>query len=171
MRLKKVKYGLIMVLTAFFFSVILIGNTFAAIDLNGVSIFMTDLNSSTPKDIFNLGETPYLYFGFPSSFDNWLKIESSVWKDPDGQYSGLTVGLTSLNNSWYSLSDWDTVKKEGFWEVDAGYLAAKLFGLKVGGDKLSFNYGGVAPEPVSSALFLFGGGALALRMFRKRKKV
>ena len=53
-------------------------------------------------------------------------------------------------------------KKTGLWNVDAFYSYA------AGGSGLKSTSFSVTPEPISSALFLLGGGALALRNFRKR---
>lgn len=143
---------------------------FASVDANGVSLFITDNGSTTSKTTFDLSETPYLYVSFPGSFSALWKSADGLWNDPDGLLKGSTTDPFAGMNNWYTISNWNSVKKAGLWEVDTSYLVTDFFDEKNGGEKLNFS---VTPEPISSALFLLGGGALALRSFRKRtvKKV
>ncbi len=143
-------------------------SAFAGIDRNGVTMFMTDNNSAIPtssQTTFALSETPYLFIGFPSSFSNLWKSDASLWKNPDGLIKGFTVSPFANTNNWYTISNWDRVKTTGLWKVDAGYLGVGFFNVKSGGEALNFK---VVPEPFSSALFLLGGGALALGAYRRR---
>jgi len=159
----------IAIVVVFLLAVFLISsNAFAAIDLNGVSMFMTDYNSTTEKTLFSGGETPYLYIGFPSSFNSLWKSDGSLWKNPDGVLKGFTLDVVAGQDNWYTITNWDTVKKSGLWTVDAGYLALGWCNKKIGGQSLTFTF---APEPISATLFLLGGGAMAIRAFRKKNKI
>jgi hypothetical protein len=153
-----------------FLSVSMTSFAFASVDANGVSIFMTNNNSVVPtlsQTTFNFSETPYLYIGFPGSFSGLWKSDGSLWYNPEGLLKGFTAESVAGMDNWYTITNWSSVVKTGLWEVDAGYFGLGTGIYKEGNEKLFFNVV-AAPEPISSALFLLGGGALALRTYRKR---
>jgi hypothetical protein len=76
---------------------------------------------------------------------------------------------TDTYDVWHGFSnfaDWAEIRKAGYWTVRADY---SYFGGGPGttGD-ISFKINAV-PEPISSALFLLGGGAMAVLKLRKKK--
>jgi YHS domain-containing protein len=119
---------------------------------------MTDAaGSHTPKagtiPSFGWAETPYLYVklgmggltGYSSSF---------FWQIPQTGKQAAVISQSG-NEYWFSPVEWNQgFKKTGTWNADINvfYAGGSLYGSK------TFT---VTPEPVSTALFLLGGAALA----------
>jgi len=129
----------------------------------------TDPLSRVEKSLFGLNETPYLYLNLPdntsSGFLNDFHLTGSVWTGPID--FPLPSGLEFSNSEelWLTLPYWDLVKEPGHWDVDAAFFYVD--GMK-GKGSTSFS---VSPEPVSTVLFLAGGGILAVALRRKKKLV
>jgi hypothetical protein len=131
--------------------------------------------SRSQVDTFGLDQTPYLYLKLPEntqplnafleSFRN-LDWSLSLWEPESGGQSGATLAIGSDTEYWLSPSNWDSIKKVGSWDVQGTYHYF-LGGLHGKGQTLF----SVAPEPISSILFLFGGAPLATAYIRKRKRL
>lgn len=149
--MKKMLIALIMIS-----GLVLTSNAFASIP----DTFMTDSSGSfVPRTEFSLSETPWLYLHLP---DAGLNVVASWWQSPSLTYTFAGTSPSTAQDIWISPSDWATIKTTGIWNVNAGYSYATG---ETGARSASFT---VTPEPISSALFLLGGGALALRTYRKR---
>ncbi len=143
-----------LILLAIFSGLVLISNAFAT------DIFMTDSNgSTTPKSTFTLSETPWLYVDLPTA---GLNVIGSWWQEPSHKYDFAGSNPSENQQVWISPENWNLIKQTGLWNVQAVYTYA---GGSMGSGTTSFK---VVPEPFSSALFLLGGGALALGAYRKR---
>ena len=135
-----------------------INSAFAAID----SFYTTDSNgSSTPKSTFNLNETPWLYVKLS---DTLRHITSTWWNDPNGNSYDASLPGSNATPQWLTLSDWNTVKTPGKWNVNGS-----LF-YKNGVCETAETNFTVTPEPISTTLFLLGSGALAVGQYRRKKK-
>ncbi|MFA6143091.1 MAG: DVUA0089 family protein [Candidatus Omnitrophota bacterium] len=113
----------------------------------------------------NLG--PGNYTAALVQYGNFYKSGGSSEFDPvftqlgNGNYTAADNGSMEISPFWISDDDigLGATKRDGHWAVDI--LKVDNAGV---GDTL------VTPEPISSALFLLGGGVLAARRFRKSKK-
>ena len=141
-------------------SLFLAGTTAFADNYN--QIFMTDANgSTTPKTNFGWNETPWLYVKLSEIAES---ITSAWWTDPNGNKYKIFDAF-STDDIWLSPLNWSTIKKLGEWTITA---VSHLDSGTVNQGRLSFT---VTPEPVSSLLFILGGGALAgTKLMRSRKK-
>ena len=147
-----------------------LGFTHSAFAISQVSSAMVDADGSytvqpgTPPT-YTWTEQPWLSLKLPSSAFAY----SVSWWTPEGATSSFSnLEITSGTSSvWHSLSDWFAPggsRKAGDWTVRADYSSAG------GADSETFKFKvNAVPEPVSSALFLVGGVALAVRQYRKRK--
>lgn len=140
--------------------------------VNG-SPFMTLSGSVTAKDAFEWHEEPFVYSWF-SNVDPLLEFQvTRTWM------YGLTEvakeqetfsGLASIEN-WRGLSNWADVRQAGDWFVttEFGYTGSSFTGFA--GSMMTVNPAvTVTPEPLSAALFLIGGLAMAAGRTLKRKQ-
>jgi hypothetical protein len=129
-------------------------------------VYTVDSSGDSLKDTeFSLDEKPWLLIRENDIADNH---PASIWFAPNGDEFSSTeiftfkhkdnkVWLSFTDSFWASLTD-----KTGKWQVSA--FEKDHCGKSFIGKTCFF----VTPEPISSALFLLGGGALALRSYRKR---
>ena len=138
--------------------------------------YATDLNSSAIKHTFGWDETPFAFIRFDSDDLNLCKDLDLAYRFKfegagPSHWTSDTYdldGATGLLNYWQSLSNWDSIKQVGHWEVKAfwnnpsGSYGNEAFCFTVNGPT-------VTPEPVSMALFGLGAGALGLTRLRRKK--
>jgi len=120
-------------------------------------MYMTASSGShTQKTSFGWDETPWLYVNLPAS--GGANVTTSSWFDSDSvQYDTFISGDT--DEWWISLSNWNTVKKMGQWDVNTNYTLA-VYPPASGSGSTSFT---VTPEPASMVLFVTGGAVLIFR--------
>ena len=130
-------------------------------------------NSIVEKSGFGWYETPWLYTSLP---ENGKHGTTALWKSPDNNYY-LTSFTGDKGKEWFSLDNgnavglsagWDSIKEAGEWNVSVAYMQFTQNGPSTMSGATSFT---VTPEPVSSILFLAGGGTLAFRRFWGKKKL
>ncbi len=136
-----------------------------------------DKYETTEKSVFGWDEKPWLYIKLPDIGYEFDKTKS-FWWDPKGDddesdkhKSNLIKREDSDNEMWLSFKDntWLKIREVGEWEIKA---KSKLFFP----DNPNVTINGLAkctvtPDPISSALFLLGAGALGSRsLLRKRRK-
>lgn len=112
-------------------------------------------------------ETPFLYVKLS---DPGLSFKAAWWNDPSSDSYFTSEGPSANQETWLSLSNWDSVKEHGLWTINGSFLSA---GAPLDSGTASYQFT-VSPEPVSSALFIIGGLALGGRKFynsRKRAEV
>ncbi len=133
-------------------------------------------NETAKTDTFTLTDpAPWLYVKLPTPPTTlfWKSSVSSDWLFGDSLQGESDSGLVSGKRSfWLQLSNWDSVKQLGTWTADANFTYYASNGttiLKNGSGSTAFNVT-AAPEPISSALFLIGGTALAAWQIRRKKK-
>ena len=154
------------------------GNAFAKTNNNGggvVTMFVTDQSGSeTPRQPkkFSLGETPWLFVNldtYNSIAGDWYRSNSSDSYDFDSSNIDTTYFNTPYwngNKFWLSLKD--TLNVSGEWHIHDILIDGER---KPGySDNYQIYSVVTTPEPVSSALFLLGGTALAAVHFRRKKK-
>lgn len=136
------------------------------------SVYTTD-SQGNPDNEFGFNETPFLQINFPST--DW-NVTIGWWTPRNGGETYLAAnvfsGVFQDNVSFGDLAfrkqgtdtifSWDAIKDYGWWDINATY---NKFDGSVMTSNSAFN---VVPEPVSSALFLIGGGAIAL--FRRNRR-
>ena len=150
----------------FFLGFVLSDSSFADGLLNGNStgfeeIYTVDsYGSTTKKDIFGWDETPWLYLNLPGS-GSGMSVSWSWWVSPtnDVYYNGT---LTTQDEVWLSLNNWNSVREVGNWTINSAYFYPTGEG---GTGTAAF---AVAPEPIGGILFLVGGVSLAVARLRKR---
>jgi len=126
-------------------------------------IYMTSGNGTYDvRDTFGWDETPWIYFKMPTDPNNFhfgIKAPSNdKYKFLDKEVgSEFWVSLDNLfeDKDGGSMFSWDDIKEVGLWDLDAQY--ASLGSSAAGKGDLTFT---ITPEPISSLLFLIGGGAL-----------
>lgn len=157
----------------------------ASIFKDYASIYMTASENDTTEVTgdFAWDTKPWVYIQLKdttlSSVGSSLTASKWTWDDPaskrDPSYLQMEYSQRD-NNLWISFSDsqWNSIKKAGFWDVDAASLfhpegSRNLILLQ---GSTGFRVAGpiTTPEPVSAALFLIGGVALSTRRFFKKKK-
>lgn len=121
------------------------------------------LNSEDVKSEFGWNETPYLFAQFPSAGNIQL---DSFWLDDgfESYYAGAQLAEQDGSKVWITLSNWDSVKKTGLWEVYGSYS----FDNEPCTNDCGFTRFVVTPEPMSMVLFGLGGLPLAGRFLRRR---
>jgi hypothetical protein len=131
------------------------------------AIYMTDnATSTTPKlnQTFGWNETPYLYVKLRGGADN---LATYWWTIGDWPNNIQVVQGHSDDEFYVNIANWHTpgIKKSGKWQVyTAGfYNDGSMY-------QESSAFFTVTPEPVSAALFLLGGVALAGRNYFFSKK-
>ena len=136
------------------------------------AVYPVDSNgSTTERHTFGFDETPFIYIRLPRPGVN---ITAAFWQDPATNIFLTSDGISSATEYWHSLDNgvdsgnnpvtWHDVRKQGTWNVGAGYLYASDF--SVDSKATSFT---VTPEPASAALFIFGGLTLAAAARRKKR--
>jgi len=126
----------------------------------------TNPQPGTPAT-YNWDQSPWLYFTLPSGATtfsvSWWNYTGDILTTP---VFNVTAGTTNVWHGFSNFEDWAAIRKAGDWTVKADY---SYFGGGPGttGD-ISFKINAV-PEPISSALFLLGGGAMAVLKLRKKK--
>lgn len=109
-------------------------------------------------------DTPFLYVKLS---DPGLSFKAAWWNDETGDSYFTSEGPNSDQESWLTLSNWHSVKEHGLWTVNGSFLYSGV-PLDAGSAQYQFT---VSPEPISSALFLVGGLALAGRKaYNSRKR-
>ncbi len=132
------------------------------------SINPVDSNGSTTvKTLFGFDETPFVHLHLP---EPGLNFASSFWESPAGPFYFTSHGPSTDQDIWFSLSNWNTAKALGQWNVNGGYLYAQGIseGPCTGSCGAGYTSFTVTPEPASSALFLIG--SLTLAAVARRKK-
>lgn len=118
--------------------------------------------------VYNWNQSPWLYFLSPS---NTFTYSVSWWNYTGDALKTPSVEITSgTGNIWHGFSnpaDWIAIRKAGDWTVRADYSYANGYGST---GEVPFKINAV-PEPISSALFLLGGGAIAVLKLRRKKSV
>ena len=119
------------------------------------------IGETTPKTTFLFDETPYLYFKLPQSGTFAI---SSFWQDPTGGDHFSLFGPSSGDAAWFSLTNWNTAKQVGSWNV----VAATFYSTGVSvTDSTEFSV--ASPEPLGVTLFVTGGLALASTLRRRKR--
>ena len=132
--------------------------------------------NAVEKNVFTFDERPFLYVHLPESRLNFV---SSFWNAPNGDFHFASHGPSVDQDIWLTLSNWETARALGTWNVNAGYLFAE--GDSEGACKGSCGAGQtsftvtespftVTPEPMSTSLFIVGGLTLAA-MTRRKKNI
>ena len=157
-------------------TVFMSGNLYA----EGFTLFSVgDNESTTLKNEFGWNETPWLYISLP---EDGMHGTTALWKSADNNYY-LTSFLGDAEEEWFSLDNgqavglsagWDSIKTPGVWNVNVVSMRFTESGPSTMSEATSFTVASnvmVTPEPVSSILFLAGGGTLAFRRFWGKKKL
>ena len=162
---KKLVFGMLIGLFSLF---VLVGSSFAE---DTFYVEMADGINGNVKNTFGWNETPWLHLHLDPG--DW-NISGTVWESPSQKYYLTTSGGTS-QDFWVSLDfgedvngddiTWNSVWESGLWNLKGIYL-----GVPQGYHEYYTTSFTVAPEPVSSALFLIGGLSLAGVAYKRRKK-
>jgi len=136
-----------------------------ALALTGFTdLFTTDsFGSTTPKDIFSLEETPYLYMSLEIP-DGAIANTVSAWNAPDSLAYFSSSALSTDTERWVTLSNWESVKKPGKWTINANYFDS------FGNNAVASTDFNVVPEPATMSLLLMGGIPMLLRRKRRHTK-
>lgn len=138
----------------------------AGSDNSLTSAYTTDA-SKNPKTVFDWNETPYLF----STFNFYKAQEKEVWVSPTLNVHHYTFWDNSMGHdldtaqqqTFNILPNWDIRKETGVWTWFARANNGSANGQTIMG---TFT---VTPEPISSVLFLIGGGALYAGHNRRKK--
>lgn len=147
------------IVSAALFLLIFAGNVFAGFD----ALYTTDDDKSTvAKTTFDWDELPWLYLNVSGAAGKLLTA-SSTWTSPGG--TPYVAGDELMGSKmWLAfVSDWSSIRATGVWNIDANYSYS-------GGSGTGSTTFTVTPEPLSSALFLFGGLVLAAGYRKKKTK-
>lgn len=126
--------------------------------------------STTAKYAFDINDpAPWVYLKLSEKFNPQtdVTLSSANWISPSGNllYAPNPAFYSNSLEQWIQLPDWNSFKETGLWYLNAVSIYSNPFkGVNTG-----FSAFVVTPEPISSSLFLIGGGALAA--FRIRRKI
>lgn len=116
--------------------------------------------------------TPYLflnntYSAYQHSFyTTWAWQNGTVW-DPMGQ---VNLASVSTIKDWLTLPNWSSMPT-GQWRIATFLVNEAPTGDCCNGKCVYFErVTKPVPEPISTTLFLLGGGAMGLRIFRRKKQ-
>lgn len=171
----------LVLISSLFLSLIFVTAAFALpIDFDYQIYTVGDKFETTEKSVFGWDEKPWLYIKLPDIGYEFDKTKS-FWWDPKGvndvshkNKSNIIKREDSDNEMWLSFKDitwFNKLREVGEWEIKAN--SKLFFPSNPYIDNITIN--GLArctvnPEPVSSVLFLLGGGALAIAGRFRRKK-
>ena len=150
----------------------------AALDYN-TAYMVTANNSTTLSGTVNNyqyapNQTPWVYLKLKLSDLNltaplhvlwsWSSFTDSSINETKLEHISL-AGLSTDKELWSSAPEpwWSNNSQHGKWSVDIAWLNHQG---ALGTSTVDFN---VTPEPISGALFLFGGVPLAAALLRKKK--
>ncbi len=170
------KKGLILLVTTFIILSISPNKAFATYLEPYLGPYMTDESSTTLRDTFDLHEEPFAYIGFDVIDLNSYRPLELTWSwyfDTDMFVASESQRISHFDNPfldiWNSLDDWDNYARVGDWRTVISWENDVLLS-KGGWGSQTVNFT-VNPEPVSSVLFLIGGATLAVRHYRKKRKI
>jgi hypothetical protein len=176
------------ILTSLIGFIAVIGITHSAFaDTPTASFSTARLDGSTFTDTanFSLDQKPWLHISVPDTnfSSDWTL---SFWNYPApgssyflanfliGYYDYKKVGTSDIYLA-FNDSQWGLIKKDGDWNISAATILASSSGpylstqLQAYSGNTNFT---ISPEPISSLLFLLGGGAfVGAARVRKQKKV
>jgi len=130
-------------------------------------------SNSGVDDIFTPGETVFVGFrenepGNKAVNFSWYLKNGANWDliGTDTFAKGIWNTFTKVGNKYFlntsTTGIWDTIKQSGNWKVEGW------------GDTQTLPHQtalfSLVPEPISTTLFLLGGGVLGLHMYRRKKK-
>lgn len=128
------------------------------------NLYTTDsFGSTTPQDIFNPEETPYLYMSLAIP-DGAVANTISAWNDPDSLAYFSSSALSTDTERWVELSNWADVQTSGKWTINANYFDS------LGNNAIASADFNVVPEPTTMSLLLLGGIPMLLKRKRKQTK-
>lgn len=138
--------------------------------------YMTDNDTVIPTASqieFDFDETPFAFIQLtPVGLFKGNIAMTWTWEYAGTPFTSDTQTIfspTSAVNLFHAYSGWETVKMDryGEWKVTTNWVSSGGSGNLVNTFTLKDP---IVPEPVSSALFLVGGLALASKRFLKKKK-
>ncbi|MFA5164881.1 MAG: PEP-CTERM sorting domain-containing protein [Candidatus Omnitrophota bacterium] len=139
--------------------------------------------SISPKTSFSYDEIPWLYIEVPG-FSGYPGMYPRMTISAGWMYQGEPPSITvngfdqefypnGFQNTWIQLSEWDSVKQVGAWDIAATYSIYTLNGytpnfIANGTDFSSFE---VTPIPEPTSLMLLGSGLIGIfGTFRRKFK-
>ncbi len=126
---------------------------------------VTTAQPGTPAT-YNWDQSPWLYFTIPSILKTYTVSWWNYMGDNITDIAEKQIGTTDVWHGFSNFDDWQAIRKAGDWTVRADYSNAAGNG-STGDIRFRIN---AVPEPVSSALFILGGGAIAVLKLRKKKQ-